>query len=213
MGQVRHNCAVVVVGDPTGDEPEHRGVVGQRRDADPILVEGFDERLAHACFAPLNRPDRRNAGNETEGRSKVARVLGGITRTVVGETLDRLCDASHCRTAFDNGQHYIAEVRAGDLNSGHSTLVREWDCNALSKGVRSDCTSPQWMKRTSLLANVSQHSFEFLSCIAKVLADSMSAAIAKSASHVPLNPLCSATSAATRIRSSKLSFNISQSSF
>ena len=63
----------VVVCDPSGDEIEHRGGVGQGRDADVVALEGLHEGLAHSVA--FGRPDRREAGGEAEGRGEVALAI------------------------------------------------------------------------------------------------------------------------------------------
>ena len=78
----------VVVGDPSGDEPEHRGGVGQGRDADVVALEGFDESLRHAVG--LRAFDRREAEFQSQLLGEDARVFCGVGAANVRENFDTL---------------------------------------------------------------------------------------------------------------------------
>ena len=75
----------VVVLNPSGGEPEHRGGVGQGGEAHVVASQRLHEGLAHAVA--LGRADGCEAGHEVERGRKVAGLGGGV-----GPVTAKLCD-------------------------------------------------------------------------------------------------------------------------
>ena len=72
---------LVVVLDPSGDEPERSCSVGQGRDAHVVALEGLHERLAHAVR--LRAANGCEAWNQVQGRGEVACLRRDVAGAIV----------------------------------------------------------------------------------------------------------------------------------
>src|SRR3954462_6505671 len=107
----------VIVVDPSGDLPWHGRRIRQGGYARVIALEGLHEGFGHSVG--LGALHRREARDEVQGGGKVARFLGGIWASIVGQLLDRVWRSYGAEALLDGFEHHVTYVRAADANPAH----------------------------------------------------------------------------------------------
>src|ERR1700758_5882904 len=104
----------IVVLEPSRQQCDYGCSIRQDRQPSIIAFEGFDECLRDAVG--FRRVDWRETKLEAQGRCGVERILGDVSRAVVGQPFDgmrRLADPESTLDASDHQDAYHLAAAAG----------------------------------------------------------------------------------------------------
>jgi hypothetical protein len=102
----------IVVLEPSRQQSDYGLSIRQDRQPSIIAFEGFDECLRDAVG--FRRADWRETKLEAQGRCGVERVLGDVSRAVVGQPFDGMRRLADPESTLDASDHQVAHHLAGD---------------------------------------------------------------------------------------------------